>query len=202
MKITKQLNVIAHEGAARQTTTPAGRSKTRQTCRFISICKGFILFFCLWSIGFGLVFPQDSLPKNKKEYLWVNLGLGAGNPIRFDTSVSMPVLVSISYQRKNSIISVRSILCGTFMEEGTISDRAFLYGRVIKSPSHFMTLGIGISIVHYTVRRDSTTIGIPIELQLFQKKTSHFGFYGYADLNSKKSIYGICFCLRIGRLRK
>ncbi len=168
------------------------------------VALGLSLSVILFRICAQPVIAQDLYTQSRDNFTWVNLGMGIGSSIYFDTSFSMAGVTGLTFQSDNTIISIRSALCSVIMD-ASISDVAGVYGWVIKTKNHstFITLGAGLSMVSYADDGESLrTFGIPLEVQLFYRKTSHVGFYGFANINPKKIFYGVCLCLRIGRLRK
>ena len=61
--------------------------------------------------------------------------------------------------------------------------------------------GFGNPHDHYNIQK--TTIGLPMQMELFFTPISVFGLgiSFYSNVNSLKSYYGIALCIQIGRLR-
>ena len=160
-----------------------------------------LLAFVLMQLCAGPLFSNDSLYQERENLIWANLGLGLGSRIHFDQSTSMTGVVNVTLQRGNRIISLRSSLSTTIVEASS-SDLGILYGWSFKSPGQHISLAAGIAGTKYVVDSHSTTmIGIPLELQYFFTKGSRIGFYCFANINHKKSFYGVCLCLRLGKIK-
>lgn len=136
---------------------------------------------------------------------WFNLGFGGGsihglNRIAFSANWTL--------RKVNTTYSIRyAALSSAFSETGHdyAWDLGVLYGRVITPPSSSILIsgGIGLSVGGVLVKYDDnvTTIGVPIEVQLFLKPTPSFGigFYGFVNINTQQTFYGVTLCLTIGR---
>jgi hypothetical protein len=160
------------------------------------------LFLFLLQICSMAAPAQDLQPQSEGNPVWVNLGLGLGSRIYFDTSFSFAGVVNGTYQTGNQIICVRGAANVALMD-AAVSDMGILYGRVIKNSSHYLSLAAGIAVVRYEDDgKKLERFGIPFELQFFFRRRSHLGLYGFANINSRKTFFGLCLCLRIGRLKR
>lgn len=145
---------------------------------------------------------------------WVTLGAGRGD---FGTETGIGASVSGAYQFGRTVLAVRSALTGDILETlfastgdviGT-EDFGVLVGRATDpGPTHASAaVGLGIARVRRATGSggDSTTahFGVPLEAQLFWRPTRVFGlgFYGYGNLNSGQSFWGLSVSVQLGRLR-
>ena len=160
----------------------------------------------------ALSFVQKQKSAEKKT-VWVNIGFGV-------SSIGLSSGISCSYQMGKGILSCRH----TYNEEFRLVilmescpppelawDLGLLYGSLIKTKYSMGSCAVGLSIVRgnepfISWERETkyfTTIGIPVEIQLFFTPVSFagIGLYSFANLNLKKTFIGILFCLQIGKLR-
>lgn len=165
--------------------------------------KKFNLIIIVWMVLVSsCLFSRDSQQQREENFAWVNLGIGLGSSIYYDTDQSLATTASLTFQDGRKISSFRVATCTAIMDAG-ISEIGILNGRVINSSGPLIALSAGIALVHYTDGGGSSkTIGIPLEIQIFAKKTRHTGFYGFANINPNRIFFGICLCLRIGKLKK
>jgi hypothetical protein len=174
------------------------------------------------------VLAQESAMPNPEngDRWWINLGVGFGGGApnaNKDTDVStVAANASVSYQFGANLISLRSAETtnsdGFFLfvtgEFTSAKDIALLYGRSTKSPGSQASIAAGIGFVEITrqdfilffpiseIKTERAT-GLALESQLFVQPASFLGLglYGYANLNSKNSFYGVTLSLRLGKLR-
>jgi len=175
-----------------------------------------LIYFTI--ISFNWCFGQNNY-KSENEFGWVNLGLGG-------SSYGISFGINGSYQIKKNLISLRYInnvefvlLCST---PNKIRDLGLLYGLSAKKSKGFASISIGISHVE-NIRRGKliscsssggwfstctyeelnyTTLGIPIEAQLFLTgKYVGIGIYGFANLNPESSFFGALLCIQLGKLK-
>ncbi len=89
-----------------------------------------------------------------------------------------------------------------------IAELSGLYGLSTKTKWFLASLSSGIGIVVGKQKSNNeensfSTIGLPLESQLFLRPLPAvgFGITIFVNVNSKKSYTGILFCLQIGKLR-
>jgi hypothetical protein len=162
---------------------------------------------------------QDSAPmpdSTTRRPVWVNLGLGIdreGDHIGLAGGVGA-LLAS------GHLVTVR----GMYLEEfqfcifgpcstppATRVELAGLYGLAVESSWLFASgsAGLGLFGGSRSVPGQSTrlenfvTVGLPVEVQLFLRPSSKFGFgvSGIANVNSESTLVGIVFGVQGGRLR-
>jgi len=182
---------------------------------YFLLCIGLIGL--ILSTGGSFVYGQDISRDSSAQFFWVNGGLGA-------SSFGVSPGVSVSYQSRKSLVSVRYVYNEEFQILGpspseTVWDVGVLYGRSAKVSYGLASISGGIGVVG-GVRRGKylgssgwfssnyekltfLTVGIPVESQLFWTPLSFFGIgiYGFANLNTEKSFIGGLFCIQIGKLR-
>ena len=164
-------------------------------------------------------YVQQDTSDSKPNLSWLNLGLGVG-------SIGLSAGASFSYNFGSSLISIRSVANSEFKIFGpspseNVWDLGVLYGRSAKASYGVASISGGIAIVG-GVRRGRylgstggffssdkyesltfSTIGIPIEGQLFWTPFSFFGIgiYGFGNLNPEQSFAGALLCLEFGEVR-
>lgn len=160
-----------------------------------------IVLMCVVS---GSLFGQYSQPLNNWKTSWLSLGLGIGNNVDLyndDPIVNLAMVANYTFKKGKSVLSLRSALC-TMILSASVADVGVLYGRVFESPSTQVIVSAGIGIVQFGDVAESTQhLGLPFEVQLFFSKTHRVGLYGFGNINAKKSFYGVCLCLRLGKLK-
>ena len=184
--------------------------------------KRFLCFICITIISFICCFGQNS---NKSEYqydwryqnnwrenefLWVNFGLGFSS---VTGSLGGSTGSNVSYQIRKSIFSFRfvhsnemNLLWGS-PDLDSNWDLGLLYGLSFRKSFGFVSMSTGISYVGLNIYEDGketqyTTVGLPIETQLFLTwKHVGIGIYGLANINSKSSFAGGLICIQLGKLR-
>ncbi|HXF48696.1 MAG TPA: hypothetical protein VNL73_04645 [Verrucomicrobiae bacterium] len=143
---------------------------------------------------------------------WLNIGAGFSSGVE----PGLPGIgLGLSYKHNPGLFSLRT----AYFEEFQIClfggcgnpDRAWdagaLYGVITKSRTTFASAsaGIGLAGGRRGGEKSFTTVGIPLETQLFVTPFRHanvgFGLYGLGDINPKKSFWGALFCLQVGRLK-
>lgn len=145
---------------------------------------------------------------------WVTVGAGKAF---FGTRNALGAHVSVTYQFGASAVSVRSSGTYDFIETlfaspGEIvgaSDWGVLYGR--STPRGrlrgSLAAGIGMARVYrggFSAAATTTThFGVPLETQLFFRVSGVWGLglYGYGNLNSDQSFWGLSAAVELGRLR-
>jgi hypothetical protein len=158
---------------------------------------------------------------------WITLGLGwaTGAP-KFDPQLfgdfsNFGFSESFSYQFGPHVISLRAAgdynYTGGFLlffgtgETSSISDIALLYGRSDKGRAS-MAVGVGFverkSHQKYILGQPTlqpekqTTVGLALEGQLYLPIAGWFGLglYGFGNINSKASFFGVSVAIRLGNL--
>ena len=156
---------------------------------------------------------QDNPNKNNTQNYWAIIGFG-GSSVGWVANGA-----NLSYQTGKHIISIRGILAiGSQYGDYYVWDVGALYGRCFKGQSTFISMSGGIGMVRginvITIydnwirvgqRRTEwfTTIGIPVETQLYWTPISFLGIglYGFANLNTEESFIGALASIQIGKLR-
>ena len=146
---------------------------------------------------------------------WITLGAGRGF-FGGGTETAIGAHISASYQFGANLISVRSSGTGDILENlfgnpgdivGT-SDWGVLYGRA-STHGHLhrsLAVGIGTARVYRAAASgdptSTTHFGVPLEGQLFLRVGGVFGLglYGYGNVNSDKTYWGLSAAIELGRL--
>jgi hypothetical protein len=128
--------------------------------------------------------------------VWLNLGLGSGDIEGFSGIHRISMSASMTFKFNRKLFTVRFVnLTRPFSDVmyGNVGDFGVLYGLVFTDPAkkQLVSAGIGLSLTSVNV----TTIGIPIEVQLFP--LPFLGIYGFANINLEKTFYGWTICLRL-----
>jgi hypothetical protein len=162
----------------------------------------------------------------KDKSFWLNIGIGPSSFNGYSKSQNddpgMAGGIIFSYQTGRNLISTRLIYnaeLNLFGFSESIWDFGVLYGINSKSSRGLASISGGVGIVQ-GVRKGKlikygwlyseyeelafSTIGIPLEIQLFATPFSHvgIGIYGFANLNREKSFAGAMLCVVIGKLRE
>ena len=170
--------------------------------------------------GSFMLYARDISNSSKEQYGWVNIGFGV-NPFEQYAAV-----MSISYQRGIGLFSIR----GIYIEEGfdlfgptpveSVWDLGVLLGISLKSKYFMASLSGGIGAVGGILRGEFigrsgflfqhdkyeeihfTTVGVPIEAQLFFTPLFFLGFgiYGAVNINPEKIFAEWLLCLQSGKL--
>ena len=144
---------------------------------------------------------------------WVTVGAGRGF---FGTETGLGAHVSVSHQFGANLLSLRSSGTGDILETlfgspGTVigtSDWGVLYGRA-STHGHLhrsLAVGIGRARVYRAVASGDPTatthFGVPLEGQLFARLGGVFGLglYGYGNLNSDRTYWGLSAAIELGKL--
>lgn len=150
---------------------------------------------------------------------WLDGGIGG-------SSSGLAGGLSISAQSGRSLFSLRYVSSSRYGESWLggyttpekVWDIGPLYGLIAKGKWVYASISGGISLVGGTKhgmylgspgwintyeKVSLTTVGIPLEIQLFFTPFSSFGIgvHGFANLNLKRSYFGILICLQCGKLR-
>jgi len=154
--------------------------------RVITIVLAIIIFVVFTGMSF-------SAEENKKaNAYWLNFGIGAGTGLAFSGSVS--------YEFSGKIISLRSATALELLgSDDSMSDFGILFGlSPSKSKTYQYSGAIGVSMVN---GGGENTIGLPIEAQFSVRAFPFLGvvFYGFGNINSKKSFFGITAGIQIGK---
>lgn len=162
-----------------------------------------LLIIVLLFLTSSSLFCRAAQPSNNWQS-WLNLGLGVGgnSDIYGEYDFSLAAVANYTFQKGKHIVSIRGAACTVFLNAGTISDVGVLYGRVLSSSRALVTLSAGLALVTYGFDSSEKVFGVPLELQIFAKKNHRIGLYGFANINAKKSLCGLCLCLRLGQLKK
>lgn len=160
------------------------------------------------------VFPEEYLNGNIEKADFLNVGVGYS---------SYYSSVGFSHQRcfKRNLFSIQFIynfeldIFDSQSPSNSILDIAILYGRVFKSGKGFISFSTGLGYMYnvyrgeflrseggwfagtsYYEKKTRNSMGIPIDMQFILTPSSSFGFgiKGFANINSKKSYFGILFC--------
>jgi hypothetical protein len=166
--------------------------------------SSFLIVLSLLLFTFSM-FTQDLYSEPQSiEGKWFNVGLGMGYIHGYNRAASC---ISGTLRKGNTTYSIH--FAGLFRplsgaEYDTAWDLGVLYGKALTPPNSLFLIsgGIGLSLGRVTVKYDYvSTIGIPVEAQLLFKPFSSFGIglYGFANLNTQQSYYGVTLCFTIGR---
>lgn len=132
--------------------------------------------------------------------------------------------VVVSGQRESNVISARFMRgIESSRSEWSLWEVGALYGKGVKSQRGFASIAAGVGVmggdeprtlmvsisangggtITPAGPRPSTSIGIPMEVQLFWTPTSFLGLglYGFGNLNTEKSFAGALLAVQLGRLR-
>lgn len=161
---------------------------------------GFIIFV-LW-VENSSVHAQASTYYSKRQLAWLNAGIGGG-------SWELALGGNLSYQNGRNLFSFRCIYDKTLLGASGIEsavDLGILYGIIAKAKDGFASVSVGIGILRVDSYEVSSTVGIPIEGQLFFTPSPFLGIglYPFAHLNLKYKDnipVGILLCIQIGKLR-
>jgi hypothetical protein len=119
--------------------------------------------------------------------------------------------VGASYQFGGNLLSMRAAGTVAFFGDD-LWDIGLLYGRATRPGFMHVSVAAGVAAVGGTRREGSlfdpaetipTTIGFPIEVQLFFRPLPvvGLGLYGFANFNDEESFQGIAGAVQLGRLR-
>lgn len=163
------------------------------------------------------IYAQQDTNGSKPNLYWLNVGIGA-------SSAGISGSASFSYNYGSGLISIRHVANSEFnilwpSPTETVWDLGVIYGRSAKASYGVASISGGIAIVG-GVRRGRylgstgwfssqyetlkfSTIGIPIEGQLFWTPFSFLGIgmYGFGNLNREQSFAGALLCLQLGALK-
>jgi len=166
------------------------------------------------------LFAQNSSSSDSYKF-WISVGLG---PVGGDNILFGGVL-GLSFSKGVNLISIRAINfaeisrrepCrdGSSEKLKKATDISFLYGVNKNCKWSFASVAIGLSTIRGTQKKqysnpnrstykNFSTIGIPIETQLFLKLLPGMGIgiYGFLNINNKSSFGGIFLSLQYGKLR-
>jgi hypothetical protein len=134
---------------------------------------------------------------------WLTAGLG------FGTRGGAGALGG-SYQIGQNLFSVRAAGTVAFFGD-ELWDAGVLYGRSLRPGVIHFSLAGGIAAVGGSRRealfdpdeRIPTTVGFPVEVQLFFRplRIVGFGLYGFGNVNREESFIGAAAAAQLGRLR-
>jgi hypothetical protein len=163
-----------------------------------------LLIACTWG---SLVYGQESMTKPSSTYDWLNGGFGLG-------PYPMTAYLSFSHQMGHMITSIRGVYSEellftipwfgpTTILSNNIYDVGLLIGYSTKTPQSLGYFSIATGISYVTGHPHNSTIGLPIEAQLFYTPFSFLGFgvTGLANINPELNFAGVIFCMQIGKLR-
>ncbi len=153
----------------------------------------------------SLAFAQDS--KDHNQYFWASIGGGLAFSDFHNSYLAGNI--NASYQTQNYIVSARIGGFSTISIFGSatpnITEAGILYGVAKRSNYFFNSIACGLAFV--TGKDESgkqvSTLGIPIEAQLFTTAGRYIGigFYGIADLNLRIPYIGLLLCFQLGKLK-
>jgi hypothetical protein len=133
---------------------------------------------------------------------WVSVGIGSGSG-GFAAAADVNVLI------RRHLLSIRATSVTSLFEDG-YWDYAVLYGQAHRTSHGLMALSAGISVVDgqhdcglfVACQPLHARIGLPLAARLDWKPLSFVGagLYGFANINSLKSISGIVVSAQVGRL--
>lgn len=184
--------------------------------------KTLLIILCMYT-GILTTNSQDSIPKIKK--YWLDTGIGITAKIENQNYLAMSL--SLNYMHNKSIYKLRFLGAGDFklfgQSEGTASIGALL-GKRYSSKFTQITFygGIGVSFskkltdkvigtrgsgwFSYSMyeTKNNTSISIPLEIEIL---ATPYNFYGvgislFAEIGTRKPIFGLMFKSAFGRLRK
>jgi len=153
---------------------------------------------------FGENRSEFSPDDNDESLFWLNGGLGVGASEKRE---GIALGANFSYQRNQHLFSLRTALFAEFElfgQGGGFVDAGLLYGRIAKGDYGFASISGGPGIVHGNPNSEEvTTIGLPLETQLFFTPFSFLGigFTGFANINPQEPFYGGLVSVQIGKLR-
>lgn len=173
--------------------------------------SGRTLFFCILGILFLIPLQQiqGQEKSNNVRRTWLGLGAGAANGLIAGSA-------NLTFQFDKNLISLRTwgatTLCVTCEEDQpAFRDYSVLYGCATLSRSFHASLAAGPGIVAGNYGADDpfepgekleNTIGLALEGQLFVYGShAGIGLYGFANINSQKSFYGLTLSVQLGDLR-
>lgn len=139
---------------------------------------------------------------------WIGSGLGVAALTIADEQGIFGVAagnLNATYQYGRTLVSARVTLA-TLPFGPIYSDVGLLYGRVLSQGSFFASVGAGVAFVegNYVGVGDNedlfSTIGLPLEVQLFARPFRFIGvgIYGFANVNPEQSFLGATFSVQIG----
>jgi hypothetical protein len=159
---------------------------------------------------------------------WINGGAGfgviKGNSTYNDTSNTGPAIgLSFNYAVKNNqLLTIRGLTASNFnLFDGDAygSDIGVLYGVMKKTDNVMISASAGLAYTYINQSGDSvynantnswsntydttSTIGVPLETQLFWTPTDHFGIgvVGFGNINGTQSFGGALLAVQVGKLK-
>jgi hypothetical protein len=168
--------------------------------------------------------PSGIKAQRKPDLWWINAGLGYG--IWESSTDGISLGAGFSMSKESHLFSIRYVfieelnLFGPLPAE-TIWDIGLLYGKFKQSSLGIASISGGLGLLggvkrgkylrgsnwlfgpaHYESLK-FTTIGFPLEGQIFWTPFDHFGIgiNGFCNLNAKNSFAGGLFCIRFGTFK-
>lgn len=161
-------------------------------------------------------YSQTEIRTDSSKY-WVNIGVGFSSP----EFTALGVIFSHELKNEKNIITLRLIRAEEIRIFSSPSnahwDLGVLAGVIRKKQRGMVSISAGGSIVGGKKKEDLTggelfdadystknytTVGLPINSQIFFTPFSHvgIGLNGFANINPKKSFAGVLVCLQIGKI--
>lgn len=172
---------------------------------------GVLIFSCIYIIASeGFTYADDRSVANKsREWFWFNLGISP--------EISPAGGIVVSGQRGAQLISARFIDgIDPSGSDWSLWEAGVLYGKSAKSRRGLASIAAGVGAIggneprlllcppcRPASPRPSTTIGLPLEVQLFWTPTSilGLGLYFFGNLNAENSFVSALLAVQFGRLR-
>ncbi len=182
--------------------------------------KNLFIIIIFMVILSSFTFLQGDESSVKKKTFWFNFGLGTGasadsnSPWAQGSSNSesdMAGSINATAQFGKHAFSLRFVTGQALFEE-SFWDLGVLYGLATKPSVFHFSGGIGISLVggtsgenffFFSTKKVSTTLGLPLEIQLSWRPLRFLGLcaYGFANLNKHHTFGGVTLCVQLGKLR-
>ncbi|MBN2354999.1 hypothetical protein JXO59_02740 [candidate division KSB1 bacterium] len=117
-----------------------------------------------------------------------------------------------TYQNNKNLLTLR-LLGGGELFGKSLGDYSVCYGRALTQSTFLLAIGGGIGFVQGEIssglfsreepKKIPTTIGLPLEAQIFWRPFSFagIGLYGFANINSEESFYGCNLAVQVGKVR-
>ena len=176
-----------------------------------SMCTCISLLL-LTSTTLLLAQTNESAETTSNRFFSINLGAGFGPVLSPYRGRSLAYGISFSLQFGHVMITPRiagatEALDWTAYSPRNVYDAGIAIGYSTRTPGSSGYLSIAAGIGYVGGRKDYdtyiSTIGFPIDVQMFFTPSTYFGigFQGIANINSEKTYYGLLFCLQFGKLR-
>jgi hypothetical protein len=149
---------------------------------------------------------EQALIQQYKHPWWINVGGGLTTGFHSEDPVNAGYDASINLQpTHHQMLSLRT--AGADFIGGDYYDVGLLYGLISRNLNGYISGELGIGGVFFTHdflgRHDNTsTVGMPMEIQAFWTPVPNFGLglIAYANVNSEHSYYGSVLALQLANL--